>query len=193
MDEIISISKMLLGASALAFVASCSHTPPPEPPPPPPAPEPEPDPLPARGQIEADSTINVSRNANGGFDFRYSGNDVDPKGNMNFDNDRGRGNEVLIRICVDDETYEDGIRFIPKSKDDAAMWIELSELLPPGASPVGPYEGDQFYAFATIKNGRCTQVVDKNDDGLVYTYALRFRVPGEKDPVQHDPVIRNSR
>lgn len=192
MDELISISKMLLGASALVFVAGCSHSPPPEPPPPPPAPEPAPDPLPARGQIEADSTINVSRNANGGFDFRYAGKYVDPKGNMNFYDDRGRGNEVLIRICVDDETYEDGIRFIPKSKDDAAMWIELSELLPPGASPVGPYEGDQFYAFATIKNGRCTQVVDKNDDGLVYTYALRFRVPGEKEPVQHDPVIRNS-
>ena len=193
MTGTLSISKMLLGASALAFVAGCSHTPPPEPPPPPPAPEPAPDPLPARGQIEADSTINVSRNANGGFDFRYSGNDVDPKGNMNFEGERGRGNEVLIRICVDDQTYDDGIRFIPKSKDDAAMWIELSELLPPGASPVGPYEGDQFYAFATIKNGRCMQVVDKNDDGLVYTYALRFRVPGEKDPVQHDPVIRNSR
>ena len=180
----------IISGGALLIIAGCTHSPPP-PPPPEPAPEPAPAPMAPRGQIEADSTVNVSRNANGGFDFRYSGNDVDPKGNMQFDDNKGRGNEVLIKICVDDATYENGIRFVQKSKDDAAMWIELSELLPPGASPTGPYDGDQFYAFATTQNGRCMQVVDKNDDGLVYTYALRFRVPGEKNPVQHDPVIRN--
>ncbi len=188
-----TISKTLIGGGLALFLAGCCHTPPPPPPPPPPAPDPDPEPMQPRGQIEADSTVNVSRNANGGFDFRYAGNDVDPKGNMDFSEGRGRGNEVLIRICLDDETYNDGVRFVKKSKGDAGIWIELSELLPPGASPKGPYEGDQFFAFATIKGGQCTQVVDKNDDGLVYTYALRVRVPGEKDPVQHDPVIRNSR
>lgn len=182
-----------LGAIALLFAGCASVEPPAEPAPEPAAPvvPPAPKEPPARQQSNVDATVNVSRNANGGFDFRYQGGDVTPKGNMDLTGGKLKGKDVLIKFCLDDASYNDGVRFLPKSKDDAAIWIALSEMLPPGESPRGPYQGDQFVGFSTIKNGRCTQVVDKNDDGLVYTYALRFRVPGEKDPVQHDPIIRN--
>lgn len=179
-----NLPRLFMGAAVGILLAGCTHTPPPAPPP-----APAPEPVPSRGRIDADSTVTISRNSSGGFDFRYSGQDVDPKGNFNLTEGPGQGNEVLLRFCLADKDYESGIRFMEPGKE--AIWIELTEFLAPGASPDGPYQGEQFYGFATIMNARCAQVVDINDDGLIYTYALRFRVPGEKDPVPHDPIIRN--
>lgn len=183
------LMRLVTGAAVATLLAGCSHKASPPPPPPPAPEEPDPEPMEPRGRIEADSTVMLKRNAYGGFDFRYSGTDVSPKGNFNLTEGRGRSKEVLLKFCLADENYENGVRFMQPGTE--AIWIALTELLPPGASPSGPYSGDQFTGFATIMDGRCAQVVDQNDDHLIYTYALRFRVPGEKGPVAHDPIIRN--
>ena len=177
------LARLIVGAVTASLMAGCAHYK-----------AAQPAPAAPRGQIDTDITVNVVETDNGVFDFTYAGNFIDQEGNLDFTQGGAERNAVLIRFCLDDETYEGReIRFVRPGRQ--AIWLEQIDDPAPGQSPSGPLnpKDDQFRGFATERNRQCVHVVDKNDNGKTYLYALRINVPGLKEPVPDDPIIRNSR
>ena len=57
------------------------------------------------------------------------------------------------------------------------MWIVDTALAGPTGEPTAPYAGDQFVNFKVSPGGRALEVLDMNNDGKAYQYALAFSVP----------------
>jgi hypothetical protein len=142
---------------------------------------PPPPPPPADVAV-ADIIVTVSPNGSGGYYFAYSGPYSDAAGNLDF-----RKEKRAVKIDYALSTTIPGLRF--KSSGEDAMWIAEKASLGDATSPRGPYRGDQFKSFATQANGTRMHVIDKNDDGKVYRYALRFDLNGQT--VQDDPDVQN--
>ncbi|MFQ5563096.1 MAG: hypothetical protein ACE5FO_05960 [Parvularculaceae bacterium] len=154
------------------------------------------------GAVNADVTVTITPDGAGGYSFKYSnaegteGNFSDEHGNLNFSDplenhakghpNPAKGHPVLIRFAIADGSV-DGIKFMPDGED--AMWIALADDTGPDGSPEGPFNGDQFFNFATEAGDTRLHVSDRNNDGNDYRYALRFTLDGE--PIQHDPDIKN--
>ena len=138
-----------------------------------------------RGQITTEVGLTVTPTSGGGFDFRYSGQFADAHGNFNFAQRGAYGNAVTIVFTIDPASAP-GLKFKPYGAD--AMWIVEKKVVGEG-SPEGPYRGDQYYGFSTSADGRTLRVMNRNDDGVLYRYALRFDLNGQT--VQHDPDSQN--
>ena len=84
--------RFITGAAGAALIAGCVH----EAQPLAQTVEPEPAPvmLEPRERTETNSYVTISRNASGDYDFRYSGEEVTPKGNFNFKEGDGRNKEM---------------------------------------------------------------------------------------------------
>ncbi len=83
-----------------------------------------------------------------------------------------------------------GVSFLTAGAD--AVWIVDKALAGPTGEPAAPYNGGQFAIFAPSSGGKRIQVFDKNDDGKVYQYALRFLLTTAPDgQVVMDPTIKN--
>jgi hypothetical protein len=146
-------------------------------------------PAPAQGaeRAQVDSDVMVSIAADGaGYAFSCApGENVDADCNIDFGVGATKGNAVRLTFGIADGSVE-GIRFVDQGED--ALWIELKSAIGE-SSPTGPYRGDQFKGFATQEGGRRMHVIDKNDDGETYRYALRFDLNGTI--VQYDPDLGN--
>lgn len=168
----------LAGVAGLAVgIGACEKRSDPVAPPPPPR---------ERAEKTADVTVTVTdADADGVYEFAYAGPYVDGAGNFDFREGEIRKYAVRIDFAIGEGSVE-GIRFVGRGED--ALWVALKSEVG-DASPTGPYQGDQFKGFATKENGRRMHVVDRNDDGQTYRYALRFDLNGTV--VQHDPDIGN--
>ncbi len=137
-----------------------------------------------------DATISVTISKGSGGDrryaFRYAGTFVDEKGNMDFTVDGARKKAVRVKFEIAAPNAL-GAKFL--TQDDNAIWIVEKDKAGPDGCPQGPYKGDQFTGIATQGGGRTLSLTDKNDDGKVYRYALRFMIDG--DTVVDDPEVRN--
>lgn len=140
----------------------------------------------AREEKTADVAVTITdADGDGAYEFAYSGPFTDGDGNFDFTQGDIRKFAVKIDFAIGEGSVE-GIKFMGRGED--AMWIALKSDVGDG-SPTGPYQGDQFKGFATKEDGRRMHVVDRNDDGQTYRYALRFDLNGAV--VQDDPDIGN--
>lgn len=80
-----------------------------------------------------------------------------------------------------------GVKFKPYGDD--AFWILEKTLAGPAGEPTGPYGGPTFLPANTHSNGKRLIVIDKNDDGKLYRYTLRFDLDGKT--VIDDPDMGN--
>lgn len=145
----------------------------------------QPKPMTAGGAISTVVGVAVTPDGAGGYAFRYSGDFAKENGDLDFSGDRARGRGVSIEFKIGPGSPE-GLRF--KSDGSDAMWIVEKKQVGDG-SPKVPYRGDQFTEFSTSGDGQTLRVYDRNNDGVLYRYALRFDLGGET--VQHDPDTQN--
>ena len=139
-----------------------------------------------RGQVDSDVMVTIAEDGAGGYAFSCApGENVDADCNINFGVGATKGAAVRLTFGIADGSV-DGIAFMGRGED--ALWIALKSAIGE-TSPTGPYQGDQFKGFATQEGGRSMHVIDKNDDGETYRYALRFDLNGAL--VQFDPDLGN--
>ncbi len=129
------------------------------------------------------SSVSIAKLDEGGYDFTYSGEYSDADGDFDFTKvDR----PVLVEFTIAPGSLE-GLKF--KSRGEDALWIAEKAGLAEGASPEGPYRGAEFASFATEADGMRMRVLNRNDDGKLYRYALRFELNGET--IADDPDWQN--
>ncbi|MEX0645685.1 MAG: hypothetical protein WD076_10260 [Parvularculaceae bacterium] len=137
------------------------------------------------GIIAAEVGVTVSADGKGGFTFRYSGDYIDEEGNLDLASGAAAENSVRIEISI--AGGPEGLRFKTEGRD--AMWIADAEAVGRNASPRGPYEGEQFTEFSVDSDGQRLSVLDRNFDGRLYRYGLRFDFEGAT--VMDDPDVQN--
>lgn len=128
-----------------------------------------------RGEIDVNVVVKATQDASGVFTYAYAGEFFDENGNFDFSQDGALYNTVHIQFTIDPRSPE-GLKF--KADGAEAMWIVEKSKVGPGGSPVGRYEGEQFYNFRTSADGRALSVADTNNDGVLYRYGLRFDFDG---------------
>ncbi len=125
-----------------------------------------------QGTIEVTADVTVLRGDDGNYAFRYSGPFFDEKGNFDFSQPGAKFNTINLTFAIADGSIP-GLKFRADPRD--AIWIvEKAKADPETGSPVGPYRGDQFVDFRVTDDGRRLTLIDKNDDGVLYRYGLRF-------------------
>ncbi|MEZ5920258.1 MAG: hypothetical protein R3C60_02790 [Parvularculaceae bacterium] len=140
---------------------------------------------------QSDATVNVSVKvaADGGaYTFTYSDPSglFDSEGNFDFRKPGAKGKPVTIKFSIDNSSVA-GIKF--QKQGPNAFWIALKSEVGDNGCPTGPYVGSQFHGFRTEPDQRTLTVLDHNNDGKPYRYALRFDLNG--DLVMHDPDGNN--
>lgn len=126
----------------------------------------------SRGTVTVTAEVTISQGENGKNAFRYSGPFFDEKGNFDFSQDGAEDNTIELTFAIADGSVP-GIKF--RSDPSDAIWIvEKSKVDPKTGSPAGPYRGDQFFDFRVSEDGSKLMLVDRNDDGVLYRYGLRF-------------------
>jgi hypothetical protein len=126
----------------------------------------------SRGTVKATADVTISQGEDGKYAFRYSGPFADEKGNFDFSQEGAEGNTIELTFAIADGSLS-GIRFRSDPRD--AIWIvEKSKVDPKTGSPAGPYRGDQFFDFRVSEDGGKLMLTDRNDDGVLYRYGLRF-------------------
>ena len=140
----------------------------------------------SRPQLQVDISVKITSNGEGGYAFCYAGDFCKPNGDLDFSGEDARKKAIRIVFSIADGSVA-GVKF--QAKGDNAYWIaEISKTGPDGC-PKGPYCGDQFTGVTTLAKGTKLLVIDKNDDGLLYRYMLRFDLNGAL--VIHDPDNQN--
>lgn len=150
------ISGILVGLAALAG-AGCVH---------------EDKSVAPRGTAAVTAEVTIFEGADGKPTFRYNGPFFDEKGNFDFSQEGAKFNTINLTFAIADGSIP-GLKFRADPRD--AIWIvEKAKVDPETGSPVGPYRGDQFVDFRVTDDGRRLTLTDKNDDGVLYRYGLRF-------------------
>lgn len=136
-------------------------------------------------QVAADVTI--AKDSAGEYSFSYAAPYFKENGDFDFSQKGAPLSAIDLTFTIADGSLP-GIKFFPDGPD--AIWIvEKKELKDPASSPAGPYRGDQFVDFKVSPDGTTLTLTDKNDDGVLYRYALRFELDGQ--PVVNDPDGQN--
>lgn len=138
------------------------------------------------GTVNVDVSLTVAANNAGGYFFIYEGPFFEGDGDFDFSAQGALYKPVAITFTLSESTA-DGLRFAADAAD--AMWIVEKKRVGEG-SPEGRYQGRQFHSFSVGADGRTLSLIDENNDGVLYRYALRFT---DKDGgvVQHDPDGQN--
>ncbi len=141
----------------------------------------------ARKTIEVKAAVTIARNDAGGFSFTYDAPFADEKGNFDFSQEGARFNTINLSFSIADGSVP-GLTF--KRPGEEAMWIvEKNNADPKTGSPSGPFRGDQFFGFEVSEDGKQLSLTNRNDDEILYRYALRFDLDGET--VADDPDSQN--
>ena len=165
------ISGILVGLAALAG-AGCVH---------------EDKSVAPRGTAAVTAEVTISEGADGKPTFRYNGPFFDEKGNFDFSQEGAEDNTIELTFSIADGSVP-GIKFRSDPRD--AIWIvEKAKVDPKTGSPAGPYRGEQFFDFRVSADGDTLTLTDRNDDGVLYRYGLRFDHNGA--PVIDDPDGQN--
>jgi hypothetical protein len=130
--------------------------------------------------------LTVAPSGDGTYQFRYEGPFFDERGNFDFSKPGALYQTIEITFTLSENSPPE-LRFKPTAED--AMWIVDKRFVGPDGSPAGPYRGDVFYGFALSEDGRSLRVIDRNDDGVLYRYGLRFDLGAET--VIDDPDGQN--
>ena len=163
------LGKALLAAAAALAISACAY-----------------DGERVPGDITTEVGLSVTPDGKGGFEFRYDGEYADERGNLNLAEGEAAHNSVFIVISIADGAPP-GLRFKPEGRD--AMWIVEKERVGEDGSPTGPYRGEQFGDFTVDADGKRLSVYDRNNDGVLYRYGLRFDFEGAT--VVDDPDTQN--
>jgi len=135
--------------------------------------------------VKAD--VVISEDGSGGYAFSYKAPFFDEKGNFDFSQKGAAFNAIALTFEIAEGSVP-GIRF--KADPTDAMWIvEKVNVDEATGSPRGPYRGNQFSDFAVSADGQTLTVTDRNDDGVLYRYGLRFDLGGKT--VIDDPDGQN--
>lgn len=140
----------------------------------------------ARPQLLVDISVKITTDGDGGYTFRYAGDFCQPNGDLDFAVGDARKKTIKIVFSIAEGSVA-GIKF--QARGDDAYWIVEKSKTDADGCPQGPYSGDQFTGITTLANGARLQVIDKNDDGKLYRYMLRFDLNGA--PVVDDPDTAN--
>jgi hypothetical protein len=135
-----------------------------------------------RSIVDVDVALKVTRNGADDFDFQYTGDYFDAAGNFDFTAGEVLGKSVRIHFAITADSAA-GARFQPTG--DETFWIIEKSVVGAAGCPGAPYQGSQFQDLATGPDRLHLDVLDINNDGLQYRYALRFDVDGQT--VLHDP------
>ncbi len=146
---------------------------------------------PTRPTIDANIRVSIkesdqTKTGKKSYEFAYAGDFVDKVGNIDLTVDGARKRAVRVRFEFD-PSGAPGAKFL--TPGDNAFWIAAHDELGADRCPKGPYKGNQFVGISTQGSGNSLSFTDKNDDGKVYRYALRFNIGG--DTVIDDPEVRN--
>lgn len=139
-----------------------------------------------RGEIKPVISVKITGDEKSGYAFAYSGEFADVKGNLYFTIGRARRKKIRMKFSIDAASVK-GARFL--ARGDEAFWIVEKALAGPDGCPQGPYRGDQFRILSIGNDRRALRVLDQNDDGKVYRYALRFEINGKT--IVDDPDTSN--
>ncbi|MEZ5894926.1 MAG: hypothetical protein R3C40_06315 [Parvularculaceae bacterium] len=140
----------------------------------------------SRPQLLVDISVKITSDAKGGYAFHYAGDFCKPNGDLDFSGGDARKKAIRIVFSIADGSLA-GVKF--QAKGDNAFWIAEKCKTGPDGCPQGPYCGDQFTGVTTLAKGAKLQLIDKNDDGKLYRYMLRFDLNGAL--VIHDPDNQN--
>lgn len=141
----------------------------------------------ARKSLPVEAQVSVTEDGAGGYAFSYKAPFADEKGNFDFSRNGAAFNTIKLTFAIDASSVS-GIKFKPDAAD--AMWIvEKKNVDKATGSPRGPYHGEQFSDFQVSADGMSLSVTDRNDDGVLYRYGLRFDLDGKT--VTDDPDMGN--
>lgn len=125
----------------------------------------------ARPEITVDASVTIAENGAGGYSFAYDSPFSDEEGNFDFSKGEAFDHTVVVTFSIADGSAM-GVKFKQDARE--AIWIGEQRIVGPAASPKGPYEGSQFYDFSVSDDGLRLAVTDRNNDAVLYRYALRF-------------------
>lgn len=141
----------------------------------------------AQKSLSIEAAVRVAEDGVGGYSFSYSAPFFDERGNFDFSREGAAGRSVKVTFKIDDGSVP-GLRFNEDGRN--AMWIvDKKDVDPETGSPRGPYQGDQFSDFVVSEDRQALTVLDRNDDGVLYRYGLRFDLNGVE--VVDDPDGQN--
>lgn len=141
-----------------------------------------------RKTVPVKAQVSITEDGAGGYAFSYKAPFADEKGNFDFSKNGAAFNTIRLTFIIDASSVP-GIKFKPDATD--AMWIvEKKNVDATTGSPRGPYRGEQFSDLQVSADGMSLSVTDRNDDGVLYRYGLRFDLNGKT--VIDDPDMGNS-
>jgi len=130
--------------------------------------------------------VTIQPDGAGGYRFVHAGEFAQSNGDLDFSQGRARGRVMRIEFVIAEDSVA-GATFKPVGDD--AFWIVEKALAGPGGEPTGPYFGPTFPQTITHPGGKRLIVIDKNDDGKLYRYMLRFDLNGKL--ICDDPDMGN--
>lgn len=137
--------------------------------------------------LPVEAQVSITEDGAGGYAFSYKAPFADEKGNFDFSKNDAAFNIIRLTFVIDASSAP-GIRFKADATD--AIWIvEKANVDAATGSPRGPYRGEQFSDFQVSADGTSLSVTDRNDDGVLYRYGLRFDLDGKT--VIDDPDAQN--
>lgn len=142
--------------------------------------------------VPADLDLTISQGANGKYSYQFGqGAYTDGHGNLDFSK---VPDHVLIRLNVKSTTLN--VSFV-QLKDNPVLIAETASLKP-GECPTTPPSSGPDAVFNTIgfiaNDPTQLQIVDNNDDGKKWNYALRVvstKSDGSTETILVDPGIIN--
>ncbi|MDZ7628814.1 MAG: hypothetical protein U5J99_10480 [Parvularculaceae bacterium] len=126
--------------------------------------------------VNANVEVLVTDLGKGVYRFSFFGDYAKPNGDLDF---TAVKSPVKINFTIHQNSAA-GIRFASAAED--AMWIVEKSKAGPSGEPEARYQGAQFTEFTRVNaNGRKLSVLDRNDDGKTWQYALRFDLAPRAD------------
>lgn len=125
-----------------------------------------------RETVQVTAEVTISQGVDGKYAFRYSGPFFAENGDFDFSQKGAQGAMIELTFAIADGSLAE-TKFRQDPHD--AIWIvEKAKVDPETGSPAGPYRGDQFFDFRVSEDGRELKLIDRNNDGVLYRYGLRF-------------------
>ncbi len=121
--------------------------------------------------INVDAKLQIKQDDSGTYDFIYDSPYSDADGNFDFSVREAAKASVRLTFRIADDSGL-GIKFKPAGTD--AIWIVDKKSVGSDGSPQGPFEGRQFRDFKVSDDGLSLSLFNRNDDGILYRYGLRF-------------------
>lgn len=136
----------------------------------------------SRPIVDVNVDLKITSDGAGGYNFQYTGDHFDAAGNFDFSASDLLGKSVRIHYTITTDSIA-GARF--QQTGGESFWIIEKSLVGPTGCPSATYQGDEFKEWVTSSDRLQLHVLDVNDDGKLYRYALRFDINGAT--VLHDP------